>query len=244
MPLSKPGQNFINETREAVMNYPLREVNESPKYYAVIVDTRPSKDLEYVCKNIWRFTTPEWGLQMFHNDENETFVKETLKDIPDVVFTNIKRPIKTMKDYSFLMTDPWFYEQIKTEKFLIFQTDSFILRPGIEEFLKWDYIGAPWPNRNKQTSVGNGGFSLRSKSRMLEICKLPRKDFTRHPEDLYYANNFQKIKGIQIADYETARKFSTEQIKGCDSFAFHAHFQNVTTPNLKQKYLQYFNVLI
>ena len=58
-----------------------------------------------------------------------------------------------------LLTSVWFYEQINAtaNKILIFQTDSCLLKEGIDKFIDYDYIGAPWAHYNNE--VGNGGFS-------------------------------------------------------------------------------------
>ena len=53
---------------------------------------------------------------------------------------------------------------------------SFSLINNISDFLKWDYIGAPWPLSyeafvdpfGRHIRVGNGGFSLRSR-KFLEV---------------------------------------------------------------------------
>ncbi len=57
-----------------------------------------------------------------------------------------------------------------------------------DEFLKYDYIGAPWPKcfrwSNPEFRVGNGGFSLRSKKWLVtasQIGKIP----PRTAEDVY-----------------------------------------------------------
>ena len=71
--------------------------------------------------------------------------------------------IGSIKAYSkFIVEESSNY--FKTEHALIIQHDGFVLNAGAwtDDFLKYDYIGAPWPNRR----VGNGGFSLRSKKLM------------------------------------------------------------------------------
>ena len=65
------------------------------------------------------------------------------------------------------------HDYIKTEMFLIFQTDTLILnKEKIYDFMNYDYVGAPF-NRNFNWrrnypltdfyDVGNGGLSLRRK---------------------------------------------------------------------------------
>lgn len=69
------------------------------------------------------------------------------------------------------MTNINLYENIPTETFLIFQTDTLInpkYKDLIYEFIDYDYVGAPWISNG---DVGNGGLSLRKKSKMIEIIK-------------------------------------------------------------------------
>ncbi len=75
------------------------------------------------------------------------------------------------------------YKFVDTKFCLVIQSDGFVINPNLwtNQFLEYDYIGAPWPNEisvynasiNKidlaKNRVGNGGFSLRSK-RLLEVC--------------------------------------------------------------------------
>jgi hypothetical protein len=70
------------------------------------------------------------------------------------------------------------YKHVDTEHCLIVHPDGFVTHPAAwdDEFLKYDYIGAPWPLMddnfispfNEQIRVGNGGFNLRSK-RLLSL---------------------------------------------------------------------------
>lgn len=74
-------------------------------------------------------------------------------------------------------------DYVDTDFALIIQADGFVINPSawMDEFLKYDYIGAPFPSpidsfsyrdiNNKIFRVGNGGFSLRSK----KLIDLPNK---------------------------------------------------------------------
>lgn len=73
------------------------------------------------------------------------------------------------------------YKHVNMEFGLIVQDHGFILNPDAwtDEFLDYDYIGAPWPYRERayvtpygeHVRVGNGGFSLRSK----KLMEVPQK---------------------------------------------------------------------
>jgi hypothetical protein len=109
---------------------------------------------------------------------------------------------------------------IDTEYCIVLQWDSSIINANLweDDFLKFDYIGAPWPNVNHYVNrVGNGGFSIRSK-RFLEISSELTYDSFHHeykcaPEDWFlcvknYGYMFER--GIKFADPLTASRFSVE----------------------------------
>lgn len=105
-------------------------------------------------------------------------------------------------------------EYIDTDFCLIYHTDGFIINPHLwtDEFLHYDYIGAPWPPNWNQSDkrVGNGGFCLRSKKFLEESSKL---NYISGNEDWQLCCIFDgilKSNGIKFAPIELASKFSLE----------------------------------
>jgi hypothetical protein len=122
-------------------------------------------------------------------------------------------PLNSREAYSrFVLTD--LASHISTDFALIVQWDGFIIDPSAwtDTFLEYDYIGAPWLNQPANLSVGNGGFSLRSK-RLLAAGSEAWFEVT-HPEDLCICRqNRGRLEdlGIRIADLGLARLFSRER---------------------------------
>lgn len=123
---------------------------------------------------------------------------------------------------------------IKTEFVLIVQTDGFIVNVDRwnPEFLKYDYIGAPWhpsqlqPQMNKEHLVGNGGFSLRSKRLQEHLRDDPNIKDT-HPEDVaicQWYRSYLEDKGFTFAPVEIAHQFSCENYLWNNAFGHHAYF--------------------
>jgi hypothetical protein len=118
---------------------------------------------------------------------------------------------------------------VQTRHCLVVQSDGFVLDPGRwkEQFLEYDYIGAPWPQyvaltgpgdqqlKLDKNAVGNGGFSLRSK-KLLEVTsrlRFDRLDFPLKSEDLlicHYLYDEMRGAGIRFAPPEMAARFSIE----------------------------------
>ena len=125
-------------------------------------------------------------------------------------------------------------KHIKSEYVLIIQHDGHVInhKKWDDLFLKFDYIGAPWPNSKKWNErwkyypkemeqkilknlnlnrIGNGGFSLRSK-KFLDYSR-SYKEVDGAPEDIFlnilnYDRAFEY--GIKYPDVKTAISFSYE----------------------------------
>jgi|SRR3989344_2170475 len=105
-------------------------------------------------------------------------------------------------------------DYVDTEFVLIFQHDGFILSANNwrDEFLNYDYIGAPWIgyyNENTEYNVGNGGFSLRSK-KLLEILANDEQIKLGEPEDSLMCRQYREYlesKGVKYAPEEIAGVF-------------------------------------
>ena len=128
----------------------------------------------------------------------------------------------SITEYNLLVTTPKIYNYIPTEVFLFFQTDSMILEKNkhlINEFLEYDYVGAPWNHLpiNQTERVGTGGFSLRRKSKMLEI--LERVPYNGKNEDIFFC--FQPNINVHKPPFEKAKLFSVEETFSPVTFACH-----------------------
>lgn len=137
-------------------------------------------------------------------------------------------PLKSSFEYSsFLLTR--LPDHVVTEHCLIVQWDGFVINADAweEEFLNFDYIGAPWPQFADDHDVGNGGFSLRSR-RLLEACCDPQFQ-VGHPEDIAICRTnralLEREFGIRFADRFTAERFAFERSRPNQAtFGFHGIF--------------------
>lgn len=140
-------------------------------------------------------------------------------------------------EYTFLKL----WEHINTSHCLLVHHDGFVVRPELwtNEFLNFDYIGAPWPysetayitDYGEHVDQGNGGFCLRSRKILEMPTKLGLKLEERqgfYNDDgnfcVYHRKTFIE-NGIKYANKELAARFSTEiVIDGLsqDSFGFHS----------------------
>lgn len=158
--------------------------------------------------------------------------------------------IKNYNDYNHYVIHD-LHNHVNTSHCLLVQPDGFVLFPEKwnNEWLKYDYIGAPWayaedayidPFGNHHR-VGNGGFSLRSK-KFLEVptkVEVPwetnNSDFYWMPEGVVNYHEDGNVcvhnrhifieQGCEYAPVEVAVRFSQEtRVSECDGitpFGFH-----------------------
>lgn len=118
---------------------------------------------------------------------------------------------------------------VNTSHVLVTQWDGFVLDAAAwtDEFLRYDYVGAVWPDEPAAQAVGNGGFSLRS-ARLLAAGMDPRITET-HPEDQMLCRRhrvlLETVHGVRFAPVELARRFAfeNESPRGA-TFGFHGPY--------------------
>lgn len=135
------------------------------------------------------------------------------------------------------------HKYIDTDYAIIIQDDGYIVNPDKwqDEFLEYDYIGAPWPMPQDDYSfkdhfgnlqrVGNGGFTLRSKKLLSLASKLNlewKSYYGYYNEDGFFCCHNRHIyekHGCKFADINIASKFSHEtpisETIGITPFGFH-----------------------
>jgi hypothetical protein len=157
--------------------------------------------------------------------------------LPDSIQFASCDQLNSIDDYSrFMLFD--LSKFINTDYALIVQYDGYVLRPQkwSDEFFKYDYIGAPWPegahsNGDLEIRVGNGGFSLRSK-KLLDVMNSHQLLFTDNGTGFYNEDgvlcNYHRKKledlGIKFPTAEVAAMFSHESIckeTVSEPFGFH-----------------------
>jgi hypothetical protein len=203
-------------------------------YTAIIIEPRKHHALNFVLHNILENLNNQWSIIVFHGNKNEQFIKDIIsKDLEKyksrITLISLNKDDLNTYDYNSLLLDKDFYNNIPTETFLVFQTDSFIIsknKDKINDFLSYDYVGAPWyfPKGNQHShlneKVGNGGFSLRKKSKMLEIIDKCKSKWDFNGEDRFFSMPCDDIK-IYKPTAKKAEEFCSESIINKDSFGIH-----------------------
>jgi hypothetical protein len=162
---------------------------------AVIVEGCVTSTFYFTVLNVMHYIGSDWTLKIFYSQHSELYIRRLVGHIPNIQLIKSWEPLESILHYNNLFMSSRFWKTINAEKVLIFQSDSFILHHGIEKYLEYDYIGAPWPHPalafDKQIPfirhpVGNGGFSLRNGRQMQFITER----YIQYAEPLEYEDVF------------------------------------------------------
>ena len=146
---------------------------------------------------------------------------------PRIEFVPIPRVASAAEYSQFVLKDLLRY--IETDFVQIIQWDGYVINgpAWTNEFLDYDYIGARWYFRDDDRSVGNGGFSLRSR-RLLEALQDPAITCERAEDEaicLAFRDLLQDRYGIRIAPPALADRYSFEgTAPNLEAFGFHRFY--------------------
>ena len=213
--------------------------NISSQKAIVLIDNRPNELSVLSCKFALLNTDEHWRLVVFTSTRNIEYYKKHLPNYAEVgTLPLLDEGVFDIDTYNDIMesVDTWKLVESKgISKVLIIQDDGMLIRPGVDRFIHYDYVGAPWvdADENKEIKerissnlVGNGGLSLRSVNWMIKVTTQysPKETFyhnvVRIPEDVYYVKHMTAM-GAKIPTAEEASYFSVEQVMNTKSIGFH-----------------------
>lgn len=225
---------------ENIRNIEIPEFIQGNKFETVFIEFRKFPHVELLIRNTILKLNNKWSHTVICGNTNYKLMKKICKKIsPNIKILKTDYDNLKPSEYSKFLASIDFWDLLHGEKILIYQEDSLIFKDNINDFLKFDFIGAPFPKTENDTpnSVGNGGLSLRSKSVMKEVINNISIDETNledstlnymrltnsyiPPEDVYFSKNMQELKIGIVADWNNAFEFSSERIYNPNSFGGH-----------------------
>ena len=165
--------------------------------------------------------------------EKCSFVEEIFifgtEPISNHSFIRIER-IKNIQDYNYQVLVN-LHKHIPDKHVLIYQWDGFPLNPDAwsDEFLNYDYLGAPHQSKKYNCEFFNGGFSLRSPRLNKEIHDLILQypELTNHPEDAIICHLLREkleARAFNFPSTQIASRFAFEHLQILNTFGFHGVF--------------------
>lgn len=228
-----------NEKHQSSFDKYINAPPQNSNNIIIIVDNRENELSLISAKSALMNTEGKWHLLVVTSKQAQNYYQTNLPHC--IVQTHPLMEKRFDIDiYNDILEDINLWYSLKDsgyEKALIIQDDGIIIRKGIERFLEYDYVGAPWADipdnkyikENLTTNlVGNGGFSLRNIQTMIEICekygdnKLEcfYNNMNRIPEDVFFVKYLDKV-GAKVPNREEATYFSMEQVINVNCLGFH-----------------------
>jgi len=176
--------------------------------------------------SVLKNTPTSWPLYVYHAPKNkDSYHKIWLSDLQfNKLAKDQNRPViyrELAEKYyrqsqNILALDPTFWKAFSEDFIFLFQSDSSMCAPPelpykIEDFLNFDYVGAPWSPPSAVSGntifVGNGGFSLRNRTHMITCIE---NHVGRYPvsEDMFFADC--TLRTGRYTPRNIARYFSVE----------------------------------
>lgn len=241
----------IKALADKVRDKPLVKIKANK--VAVIVEPRITEVLPDLLTWMMHLLSPYgWTFIVYCGSTNQFLLENFDVEIRPMNTDNL-----TIPDYNALFLSKEFWESMPFENILIFQTDSVLIDGNLDEFLHYDYVGAPWhlsmmphiagivsslfqrsmkfglKRKHPDYFTGNGGLSLRRKSAMLRALS---HIYNTHGlnEDRYYSLACKSL--VAVSPPELAMRFSVETIFSDNAKGFHACWKYLSYEQMNSIY--------
>jgi hypothetical protein len=203
-----------------------------PTKVAFLVETRPLKHLPALYAHMTSIIPPEWTFKLMGSPSLVEFMRSSpviprLEASGKLEFLSIPSnySLSNRETISQMFTDIHLYRDIlaPAENLLVFQPDSIFCANApttLNDFVEWDWIGAPW-SKTAQYG-GNGGLSLRKVSKILQVLeKAKRKIGDGALEDLWLTNHLHSLPNSHMPIANISKTFSVESVWDDTPLGYH-----------------------
>ena len=244
--------NFCTKNNNLYNNLPKLSLNLNNE--AILIEFRLLPHLPFIIKNCIYNLGNNWSFTIICGLLNYDFILK-IKNDNNLNIKIINKNINnlTREEYSIMLLHSEFWKLFLGNNLLIYQEDSIIFKNFNNNYFKYDYIGAPFFNKN----IGNGGLSFRKKNTMIyicekyfdkkketfnkivkhiKICKNNNKKYNYNYEeiileDLQITNIMRNYKLGLLPSFNIAKDFSIEKYYNNDSFGGHQIWYCVNNMN-------------
>ncbi|KAI2630519.1 hypothetical protein GGS21DRAFT_540161 [Xylaria nigripes] len=191
---------------------------------ALLIEDRALPNLAPLLLHFISVVPPDWRFRFMGSPESVSSVNGSIavrsqveSGKLDLTYIPTNMSTKGQEMISRFLTNLWLYETVlrPAEWLLIFQTDSILCansRRNLNDFLDYDWVGAPW-NPNGRFG-GNGGLSLRRVSTIIEVLREQVRVDGSEPEDVWLTERLGHRPGARMANGTLSLTFSGEMNPG------------------------------
>jgi hypothetical protein len=194
-----------------------------PTKVAFLAETRPLPHLPALFSHMTNVIPPEWTFKFMGSPESIAHMRASalitrLEKIGKLSIIQLPSnySLSSRETISQMFTDPVLYNTHlwPAESLLVFQPDSILCANApvtLNNFLEWDWIGAPWSPQARWG--GNGGLSLRKVSKILQVlAKDNRTIGDTGLEDWWLSSRMVRLEGAKMPNANISKTFSVESV--------------------------------
>ncbi|KAJ4391967.1 hypothetical protein N0V93_005587 [Gnomoniopsis smithogilvyi] len=191
---------------------------------ALLIENRSNPILAPLMLHFMSVVPPDWRFRFMGSVESVEFINKSVAIREqvnagklDLTYIPSNMSVASQEEISRFLTNLWMYETVlaPAEWLLIFQTDSILCanaRRNLNDYLEYDWIGAPWQPGAR--FGGNGGLSIRRVSAIIDVLRSQtRADFSE-AEDVWLSERLGHRPNARMADATVSLTFSGEMHTG------------------------------
>lgn len=236
------------------LSYPRSPFNESK--VAFLVENRPLPMLAPLILQFMGVLPSDWRFRFMGSSESIRSIKnsraiqhQVKAGKLDLTFIPSNMTTGGQEQISRFLTTSWLYEVVlqPAEWLLVFQIDSILCansEGNIDDWLEYDWVGAPWSTSSRYG--GNGGLSLRRVSSIIQILREQIRIPNSDPEDVWLTSRLGHRPGAKVANGSLSLTFSGENIYYDKPMGYHTGGSGRNlgggiwgTPELRQHIYEY-----
>ena len=197
----------------------LKNIPEHSEKVAYIIEPRKNTILLDILINYITLLAPEgWAFHVFHGNLNQEMVEDFSQKVNKIHLHNLNVDNLSLLEYNQLGLSYEFYEKLPGTHLLHFETDTILTSGELDDYMQYDYIGAPWLDNcdpRIHGKVGNSGFSLFKKQ---EIIRVLKENYQNQSiaMDIFFADQDLKFPSVDIA-----KTFSVEGVYYKNPIGYH-----------------------
>ena len=250
--------NHLLKIKKKLKEKKLRKIrnNKNCKYNAIFIDRNNNKYFEIILLNLIFFTNEDIGFQIFYNENNKIFFKNIIQEnnLKNILLTKLNYNVDTNISYSKFMLSDNFFSNINSDKILIYNTNTLLLKNFDNNYFRFDWIGAIWNDDilkkknvydlfTNKIFIGSGNFNIRSINKCKEIYnnkKLSLLDSNNYNlnEDIIYSFYLQEKNAI-FPELNEAGSFAVESVFNPDPMAIDNSFFYFSSNQIEVNYLKF-----
>ena len=217
-----------------VINRGMRQTRKAGKGKAmIIIEPRRHPRLQQTLENFDSVMDKSWDLYVFYGKGGGDYARKAAASVTGrrVFLEALSVKNLTADEYNELFKQTGFWNKIRAENILVFQTDAALCassKKKIEDFTRFDYIGCHWGVKvgplaqwEGHSYYGIGGLSFRKKSFTLRWIRENPGIKPSFAEDVFFANGVHKSPRSRRPQRKDLAEFCSQGRYDADSLGAH-----------------------